>query len=88
MGSIASSNVSVDSSRFLWLYSLALIDVELRTRALSGTPGSLPRYSASLFVWFSMRAERLERSELVYSILKEPRQATMIARVGFDQLHR
>ena len=34
---------------------------------------------AGLFVWPPLSAERLDRSDLAYSILKEAMQATMIA---------
>lgn len=41
---------------------------------------------AGLFVWPPLSAERLDRSDLAYSILKEAMQATMIAGRLFHQL--
>lgn len=41
---------------------------------------------AGLFVWAPLSAERLDRSDLAYSILKEAMHATMIARGLLHQL--
>lgn len=63
-----------------------MIEPGRTSRALSGMLGPLLTILVALSKRSSFSAERLDRSDLVYKILKEATQATTIARDLLDQL--